>query len=367
MRKAFNTIALGADFGIVALLRYTILQWNRKYHESGNFSMELPLEQYSADIKYIYTKARPEMGVVKQVNYVESNGKKSVYLSGYFLEKEPGRRVVYPYADVSNITNQPAWLVQEGDAETVAHQFFVGFKDISFNQDGVSYTKALPIKVGDNLGRGNTAKHTRNNEYLDNKLFAILKPSGLSYRIVFDFESSEMTFEVWSGVDRREEQTENNPIIFSTKYGNIKEPNVVISNSDAKNICVSYTTYQDAAGTSKNFVQAVMNDDDVDSHLAASTTLNRGNYASDSEFLAGMANDGLNMLGDYETIVNVQFDTMTGSYEYMEDFNLGDNTSIEIPEIGLSGEARIIGCYEVMKNGEWSMTLEFGTPIIRGY
>ena len=55
---------------------------------------------------------------------------------------------------------------------------------------------------------------------------------------------------------------------------------------------------------------------------------------------------------------------MDGSYEYMTDFDLGDLCSIEIPEINLSAHARLIGCYEVMKSGQWSMTMEFGTPII---
>ena len=30
-----------------------------------------------------------------------------------------------------------------------------------------------------------------------------------------------------------------------------------------------------------------------------------------------------------------------------------------------SADARIIGIYEVMKSGEWSMIIEFGTPIIK--
>ena len=55
---------------------------------------------------------------------------------------------------------------------------------------------------------------------------------------------------------------------------------------------------------------------------------------------------------------------MMSSYEYRTDFDLGDLCSIEIPEMDLSAQARLIGCYEVMKSGQWSMTMEFGTPII---
>ena len=73
-RSAFNVIALDKDFQIVSLIRFTNLQWNRKYYEMGSFSIGIPLEQYSPDIKYIYTKDRPEMGKVTQRNYVEQLG-----------------------------------------------------------------------------------------------------------------------------------------------------------------------------------------------------------------------------------------------------------------------------------------------------
>ena len=49
----------------------------------------------------------------------------------------------------------------------------------------------------------------------------------------------------------------------------------------------------------------------------------------------------------------------------MKDFDIGDECTLEIPEMSLSADARLIGCYEVMKSGQWSMSMEFGTPIIR--
>ena len=59
---SFNVMALDRNFNLVALLRYTNLQWSRKYHESGTFSIQIPIEQYQPSFKYIYTNARPETG-----------------------------------------------------------------------------------------------------------------------------------------------------------------------------------------------------------------------------------------------------------------------------------------------------------------
>lgn len=77
-----------------------------------------------------------------------------------------------------------------------------------------------------------------------------------------------------------------------------------------------------------------------------------------------MDNEGLNALVDYPRIVNVDFDALENSYEYRKDFDLGDKCTVVIAEIGMTLEARLIGCYEVMKSGQWSMNMEFGTPII---
>ena len=39
--------------------------------------------------------------------------------------------------------------------------------------------------------------------------------------------------------------------------------------------------------------------------------------------------------------------------------------SLEVPEIGLSANVRLIGCYEVMQDGNWELSMEFGTPIVK--
>lgn len=97
--------------------------------------------------------------------------------------------------------------------------------------------------------------------------------------------------------------------------------------------------------------------------LEGNSGLNRNDYA-ENEFVSALENEGSNALSEYIKVINVEFDAMEGSYEYMKDFDIGDLCSIEISEMNLSVQARLIGCYEVMKSGQWTMTMEFGTPII---
>ena len=277
------------------------------------------------------------------------------------MEKTLDRHVVFQNG-ASNVTNAPSWSFQSGKAENVAYAFFNAFKTLTT----ASVSSDLNIISGTSLGRGKDSVHYRNGELLGWKIYDILKPSGMSYRVLYDFVESNKKFEVWSGSDRTENNADgNNPIIFSTKYGNIKNPNILIDDTEYKNACLNTNEQTDNDVTtyvSRATFNAASGDDEY-WFLSNSSTLNRNEYTS-SDLAVAMDNEALNALTGYPKIINVEFDAMESSYEYGTDFDLGDLCSIEIPEMDLSAQARLIGCYEVMKSGQWSMTMEFGTPII---
>lgn len=345
----------------MSLLRFTNLQWNRKYYEAGTFSIGIPLEQYSSRIQYIYTKDRREMGKVTQKNYVKRDGYEYMQLSGYFLEKRLDRHVCYPKG-TSNITNSPEWIFSSGAAEDVAFIYFNGFKKIT----ATTGSSEIDVQAGTSQGRGKQSIHYRNGEDLGYKIYDILKPSEMSYRVLYDFVNNVELFECWSGLDRTEGNAEgNNPVIFSTKYGNIKNPNILIEENSYKNACIM-TNEQLVNDTSIFTSQAIFDvaeDDSEVNFLYQKSALNAGDYTA-TELQTALQNEGKNAVKNFPKTFNLEFDAMAGSYEYGVDFDLGDKVSIEVPEIDFSAEARLIGCYEVMKSGEWTMTMEFGTPIM---
>ena len=127
--RAFNLLALDEDFQIIGTLRPSNVQWNRKYHEAGHFIIQLPVSQYDRTVKYIYTKDRPELGIVKKTSYLSVRTKSYVQLFGYFLESKLARMIVYPKG-TTNITNSPNWEEYSGKAEDVAYAFFNAFKTL---------------------------------------------------------------------------------------------------------------------------------------------------------------------------------------------------------------------------------------------
>lgn len=361
MKQGIDLLVMDKDFQIIQLLNYTNLQWSRKYYESGTFSVEIPANLYSTEFKYLYTKDRPEMGLIEQVNYYTKNGYQSVSISGYFLENKLNRRVVYQKTASTNITNAPSWVLQSGKAEDVATAFFDAFKDVAFTKDSTTYNMSLGIETGASQARGHDSEHTRGNEDLGNKVYTILKPSKMSYRINYDFNTSIMTFNCWSGVDRSSDNEEgNNPVVFSTKYGNITEANLLIDSTAYKNAYFVTAEQSDDAIWVYAGSELATDDDDA-KFIQVDSTQSKDDFSSDSDYINAMYTEGHEELLNNTKTIDLDFDTIQGSYEYMTDFDLGDICSIEIPELGLSLDAVLSAIYEVVNNGVWTISLEFTT------
>lgn len=362
MSNIFEIIALDKDFQVVALIGATNIQWNRKYYEPGTFSIQVLSDQYDSSWKYIYTKDRPEVGEISQINFSISNGVHWLQLSGYFLENELNRRVVYQKSNVTNITNEPSWAVQSGAAEDVALAFYNAFANPAYTYDSTSYISTLGIDVAASSGRGKNSVHTRDGSYLGNKMYAILKPSKMSLRVEYDFENNTKTLKCWKGTDRTQDNTEsNNPIIFSTEYGNLKEPNVLWADSDYKNcyVVMGKHTENNVDSVTIEAANEAKSSDASDRFLMVESNLNYSDYSSDSAYQAALLSEGHNEVLNKPISMSFDFEAIAGSYEYMTDFDLGDICSIELPEIGLSVDAVLSGCAEVIKAGNWSLTMEF--------
>lgn len=324
--------------------------------------MEIPLAQYNSSYKYIFTKDRTEMGEITQINFINQRGYKAINISGFFLENWLNKRVVYRKG-TSNIVGGPEWMNQEGKSEDVAYAYFNAFKDVSISQSGDTVDCILGIESGQSLSRGKISNHERCGEKLGSKIYSILKPSEMSYRILYDFEENKKVFSVWSGYDRTQDQSENNPVTFSTRYGNIKNPNILIETTNYCNSCIIDNENNGAVYERALLNKAAEDDEYIFSYVKSS--VNKNDYDSDTDFYSALEAEGKTDLNERVKLINVEFDAMEGSYDYMEDFDLGDKCNIEIPEVDISADAVLIGCYEVIKKGNHSLTLEFGEPVLR--
>lgn len=379
--QPFDLMALDCSYNLIAIVVYNKVQWSRKCLEAGIFSIELTTEQYSRDWCYIYSPQRRELGRISQVNMSIKNGNLTVTISGKFVEADLDRMVVYPkptheYSSSephTSIVNGVQWLGQSGDADDVAMAFFNGFKTITYmgydvgdyeGTDLKERTYTLDIAQGSidqNNGSYVRAEHNRNGEYLGHKISTILKPSKAFYTVDYDRDTNEKTFNIRHGRDLTSgNAVGNNPIVFSTLNGTIASAGIVRSITDTKDVGIGIQ--QDENETIiliDGQADAIGRFHKVDNLPSVS------DYPIDHDYRLASLQNITNSLADQADKLNLSFDVFDGSYEYVTDFDLGDIVSVNIPEIDVDVDVQIIGCYETIQNGVWSLNIEFGTPLKR--
>lgn len=336
-------LTLNSDFTINSIIYPTNIQWKREYYEAGTFSIQLPMEQYDDSMKYVYTKSRPEVGIISQVNFtIDTLGFQSVQISGYFLESELDDKIIYP-----------------------------AFRGIGTNVEDVivdmvtQYKQDIPnLSVAPSQSRGTATNFSVVGDNLGSYVSYILKLHEMSYSIIYDYTENAKTFVVWQGHDRTEMNGTENPVKFSTAFGNLKQPDVVRKEHEYKNYAIVHGVvddvhyYVEADMSNGDYKRCIYIDDASVDYDAEKMTID--------EYKEALRQFGLDKLKtDYCVTQNIEFDVLEGSYEYMIDFDLGDKCDIVIEELNLTLEARIISIYEVIKSGSHSITLEFGDQIVK--
>lgn len=333
-------IALKEDYSISGTLNPTNVQWNREYYECGTFSIQIPASQYRDDMMYIYTKERAELGQIDKLNYkIETDGFRSLEISGYFIENELNDKVVHPqFSANGNIEDEVSRMVNV-------------------------YKKDIPLLiVNQSSSKGNNTVFTSNDGELGTELYTALQQHEMSLSVKYDYVSNTKTFSVWQGKDRTQSQNKNNPITFSTAFKNLINPNVVIK-KNFKNYAIVKGKYNDedvrvVADISNGGYQKQTFIDGSSVEVEEGMTL--------AQYKTLLSQHGINaLITDYVSINNILFDVDATSYKYMEDYDLGDKCTVIIEDINLVLEARIISVYEVFKDNTQEITLEFGNQKIK--
>ena len=329
--------ALKQDYSISDALNPLNVQWTRKYYEVGTFSIQIPYDQYIDDMVYIYSKDKDELGVIDNVRYSISNGLKSVQLSGVFLEKELDDKVVVPNFNGNGIL--------EDEVIRMVNQ----------------YKSDIPLLAdAESQGRGNNVEFVATENGIATELYKILQNEEYSFRVAYDYESNSKAFSIWKGKDRTQNQTENNPILFSTAFKNLINPDVVLQ-KNLKNYAIVKGSFDGADVTAivdlsnGEYQKQIV----IDGSSVESEGLTKDEYIEKLKMFGESE-----LLNQYVDVENIAFDVDNESYEYKVDYDLGDKCTVIVEDIGLVLEGRIISIYEVYKDNRRELSVEFGNKKI---
>lgn len=334
--------ALSSSWELVtANVPYLNLQWNRKYYEAGDWEMQLPAEAYDPSWHYVVSNDRDEVGLVQKLEYDNSSGSRMVTVSGFFAEKV-----------LDGIVCSPRFVTDKAHTET-AIQALVEKMQLKAKKNVFPFWSSTPLGnrtqcdfLGDNLGT---------------KVFSILETRELSYRVRQykpTARTSALMMEVWQGVDRTVGQTANVRALFSTSFGNVSGETVSIDDSAFANVCI--VTAEDEALTFE--VDQSGGGERFETFLDKSSE-KPDDDQSEADFKAALEQSALERLSDCAEAVDITVDTL-GDSGYRMAYDLGDLVTVELPDIGLSLDTRIVEVTEVFKSSGHTVTLGFGNKRI---
>lgn len=325
---------LDKDFNIVGHLAPYNVQWNRKYYETGDFEIYIDIGQYSSEIKYIYSTDDKELGIVEIPHYSVTSETKQMLLKGSFFEKILADDCIYPtFTSSGKVVDVVKKMLDSYCSWKMEYRYDESITDkVDFQETGAN---------------------------LDDKLYELLYPLELSFKIEYDYVSNTFAFVLYKGKDLTQNNTDgNNFVTFSTAFGNIEEPDVMIDSSNYKNYAIVcgegqseeriYVEYD--ARTNKNERVKKLFVDARSERMSDDSTID--------EYKAILIQKGIEKLADYQIEENINFTLDTTSYEYKVDFDLGDKVDVVVEDIGLTMTARIRNIFEVIKQGYRTLELE---------
>lgn len=327
---------------VTPVIPYFNLQWNRKYYEAGSFQMLVSADVYDPAWHYLIASERAEVALVQKIEYENSGKERAVLVSGFFAEKLLDR-----------IVCSPRYIA-----------------DATYTDEAVSElceTMKLEEKTGVFVSRGRHQLGGRTqSDFLGDRLgakaFSILETRGLSYSVLYGektvYDPLQLVFRVWQGKDRTSSQTANTQAVFSTALGNISKESVTVDGSSFANVCLVSANDEalqfevDNSGGGERFEVFL----DKNSSKPS-------DGQSGSDFRAALEQEAQEKLQSCARVVEIDISNF-GSTGYRTDYDLGDLVTVELSDVGLSLDARIVEVSEVFKPSGHTVSLGLGTKRI---
>lgn len=207
--------------------------------------------------------------------------------------------------------------------------------------------------------------------WLYDVLYNVSQNGDIGFSILFDPRRQKLIFQVKAGVDRTQEQTANEPVVFSTELEDILSSSYYLNTEDVRNVAfVQGEAKEDKSRTSvitgnnnltgfkrrelyvdARDLQSEVYDEDMNPHILTPT-----------EYLATLTQRGNEKLSEHvktETFEAQIRQFGNVQYEFGKDYFKGDKITVIDEQLGISVSARITNVEEDF-NEEYKLVLTFG-------
>lgn len=329
-----HLMGLDQSFNNIGFIKFTNLQWKRRYYEPGQFSAQIRADDYDPSMVYLIALERPEVGLIQRIRTNDTVKGSFVQLEGFFAEKELNRPVIYPRLQINGT---PAQIV---NTAVTTHP-----------PDGLS------MVVDDSPTGGEPTSVDWLGQQLGESTYELLQTQGYSQRVTLDYQNNQLHYSVWQGLDRTQKQNANPFAMFSDASAAVDQFKLTEDGSGYKNFAVIGYGEEE----SPRFME-------VDLRQAGEPKRQIFlDYIGSNESEEAMRQSAIERLQQYQRVRNAEIKTIQYGLVYLRDYDLGDKCDVVNHRLKKSYETRIIGVDEVVKGNQHAVSLITGEKIPTNY
>lgn len=206
-----------AEFNFLGITEnQTSVIWTRRYYESGEFNVVLPITDDNIRLyqigNIVAKRDSIEAGVIEDLQIHESYDEHSITASGRFLSSYMDRRLIRP------------------------RYTFDGLVEVAM-RNILSNAVAIPlVELGELQGFTDTVTFQATYKNLLAYETKLAKSAGLGFRFRPDFENKKIIFEVYQGLDKSRNQTDRAFVEFSDRFDNLENAEARLNDQIYKNV-----------------------------------------------------------------------------------------------------------------------------------
>ena len=230
-----------------AVDKFESLIWTERWHEAGDFELDLKstLEnrtKFMIGTRIAINDSYRVMTVETVEDKTDAQGKETFTVKGRSLEALLEDRVVKE--TMSDLTTEPKWILTDTPANVVRTMFdHICRPPAALHlNDAIPFITPGTIFPADTIPESVTAiTWEQSPASLYNAIQNICKMYDLGFRIVRNFDLSELYFDVYSGNDRTTRQSDLSPVVFSVGLDNIQNTTEFLSIDKSKNVAYVFS------------------------------------------------------------------------------------------------------------------------------
>ena len=348
--------------------------WRSVYYGVGDFEVYVQATQNTLELlsvgNYVTRQDNNEIGIIEKVEIkADKFDGLMITASGRFAKSILDRRLIYNLSGTSN-----AATILRGNVELQVRKIveenaiscaFDSRRNIPLLELGALAN--IPLKIVDESGNAAQKQVSYGNllEYSD----AVLQEYDLSARVTLDAERKKLQYSVFSGEDRSEEnESGNEPVIFSEGYDNLKDSAYSLDKTSFKNAALvggegegTARFYALTAGSETGLARREVW---VDASSISKKYKDAGGaeqtYSNDvyRGFLIERGRQSLSALKPVEAFGG-SLDVTSGNFVFNRDFFLGDVVTVESERIGIYKRVRIISVTEVQDENGYTVSVDY--------